>query len=354
MTWFAIRDEETRHFEPADGRLPTDRFLASGSLVIETRLSSDGRPQTLLQFRDVHPWERSLSVKALPCGGIVLIQSQGGETRHMALSIDTSERADLLRITYSWDAPSRRCSLSIERPERGTVRYIDATHPWPLWLDDIKAMALSPYGIEIDNGVEYFAFSDKIEPVGPMPSLSASVPLLANGAFRPAGNIRKGDLVETLENGLVPVLNHVKRHVPARGSFRPVRLRSPYFGLQRDIVVAPDQKLVVSQPMVEYMFGCEAVLLPARHLVNGTSAIWEDRSTTMTYHQLVLPAHETLIAAGSPVESLFIGRLRRKSDLHQRSLLCGCPRQALPEHMLSAHQVLRPFEAITLVEQCAA
>lgn len=354
MTWFAIRDEETRHFEPADRGLPTDRFVPTGSLVIEARLSSDGRPRTLLSFRDVHPWERSLTVKALPSGGIVLVQSQNGEMRHMALSIDTTERADLLRITYSWDAPSRECALSIECPERGTVRHTEAKQPWPLWQDDVKAMALSDYMAEIDRGVEFIAFSDRIEPVGPMPSLSASVPLLCSGAFRPAGKIRKGDLVETLENGPVPVLDHVHRTVPARGSFRPVRLRSPYFGLQRDIVVAPDQKLVVSQPMVEYMFGCEAVLVPARHLVNGTSAIWEDRATTITYHQLILPAHETLIAAGSPVESLFIGRMRRKKDLHERSLLSGRPRHALPEHMLSAHQVLRPFEAITLVEQCAA
>ena len=122
-----------------------------------------------------------------------------------------------------------------------------------------------------------------------MPSLTANVPLLAQGEYRPVAQLMRGDLVHTLEHGLVPILAHVSRTVPARGSFRPVRLRAPYFGLQKDIIVAPDQKLVVSKPMVEYMFGCEAVLVPARHLVNGTSAIWHDLDLTTTYHQLVLP-----------------------------------------------------------------
>ena len=350
MAWFAISDTDRQHF----GWSEAQGFLARGSLVVETHLSTDDRPQTLLSLRERFPWERSLSLQAIPGGGIILITSQQGESSHIALDLDASERSDLLRITYSWDAPARWGRLAIERPERGSVRSILAPRPRPLWLDDIKTMTLSHKLIHLDSDVEFFAFSDEIEPLGPMPSLTANVPLLAQGEYRPVAQLMRGDLVHTLEHGLVPILAHISRTAPARGSFRPVRLRAPYFELQKDIIVAPDQKLVVSKPMVEYMFGCEAVLVPARHLVNGTSAIWHDLDLTTTYHQLVLPEHETLLAAGSALESLFIGRIRRKPEHHAQSLLSPLPRSYLPEHMLSAHPVLRPFEAITLVEQSAA
>jgi len=352
MAWFAISDAERQHFALSQSQ--TQSFLARGSLVVETRLSSDARPRTLLAFHERFPWERSLSLQAIPGGGIVLITSQQGESAHATLELDACERSDLLRITYSWDSPARWGRLAIERPERGSVRSVLMPRPRPLWLEDIRTMTLSHTLTTLDSDVAFFAFSDEIEPLGPMPSLTASVPLLTQDAYHPVARFQRGDFVQTVEHGPVPVLAHIRRTVPARGSFRPVRLRAPYFGLQQDIFVAPDQKLVLSKPMVDYMFGCEAVLVPARHLVNGTSAIWHDLALTTTYHQLVLPEHETMIAAGAALESLFIGRMRRKPEEHAQSLLGALSRAHLPEHMLSAHPVLRPFEAITLVEHCAA
>jgi hypothetical protein len=350
MGWIAISAAEQRWYDGA----PDQAFLARGSLVVEAHLSPEARPQRLLAYQAHHPWERSLSLQAIPGGGVVLVLSQNGESHHVTLALEASERADLLRITYSWDGPARWARLAIEHPERGTVRSVLAPPPHPLWRADIKIMATRPDAVQTDEDLVFFAVSDTIEPLGPTPSLGAHVPLQTSAGYRPVSALTQGAFVDTLERGPTPVLAHLSRTVPAFGSFRPVRLRAPYFGLQQDIVVAPDQKLVVSQPMVEYMFGCEAVLVPARHLVNGTSAIWQDGALTATYHQLVLPNHETLLAAGTPLESLFIGRLRRKLELQAQSQLSAFKRADLPEHMLSAHPVLRPFDAITLVEQCAA
>ena len=106
-------------------------------------------------FRERFPWERSLSLQAIPGGGIILITSQQGESSHIALDLDASERSDLLRITYSWDAPARWGRLAIERPERGSVSSILAPRPRPLWLDDIKTMTLSHKLIHLDSDVEF-------------------------------------------------------------------------------------------------------------------------------------------------------------------------------------------------------
>ncbi len=360
MSWIAISDADSQHYSlngldagtPARAR--QGEALRRGSLVLETRLSPDGRPQNLLAHRVNTPEKRTLSFQAIPGGGIVFVLHQAGETTHAVVDLDSSERADLLRITYSWDVSKNWARLAIERPETGWLTTTLIENAQPLFTDDIRSMTLAPQLLQMDDDVEFFAVSDQIEPLGPMPSLDGLVPIVCQGRYKPLAEIRPGDIVETLEHGAVPVMGKIARNVPARGSFRPVRLRAPYFGLQQDIIVAPDQKLVVSQPMVEYMFGCEAVLVPARHLVNGTSAIWSDNHLTKTYHQLILPGHETIVAAGSALESLFLGRMRRKPERHMASLLAPVARERLPEHLLSAHQVLRPFEAITLVEQCAA
>ena len=105
---------------------------------------------------------------------------------------------------------------------------------------------------------------------------------------------------------------------------------------------------------VEYIFGREAVLVPARHLVNGISAIELSGGATIQYSQLVLPRHESVIAAGCPIESLYLGRIRRKPNELSASLLSGFERRTLPEHAKSAYMIVKPFEAITLMQRRAA
>ncbi|MCW8842918.1 MAG: hypothetical protein OQK00_05830, partial [Rhodobacteraceae bacterium] len=59
-------------------------------------------------------------------------------------------------------------------------------------------------------------------------------------------------------------------------------------------------------------------------------------------------------AAGAYLESLDIGRLRRKGDLHAASLLAGLGRNRLPEHVARPYPVLGAFEASTLATQRSA
>ena len=98
-----------------------------------------------------------------------------------------------------------------------------------------------PTGVAIDD-VDFLAISTRIEPVGPMPALTSRVPLATPNGQVETARLHRGDLVMTDTGDCVPILRKVSRTVPARGSFRPVRLRAPYFGLQRDIVVAPQQQ----------------------------------------------------------------------------------------------------------------
>lgn len=362
MTWLCLADHDVGLFDPKgiSGKtgpaqaVPNNSLVPRGSLMVETRLSPDGRPQTLLDFRRAHPWKGRISLQAIPGGGIALILAQGEDLFHTVLQHGIEARTDVLRITYSWDAPARAGRFAIEHPETGSVIKVATPPPPPLMLEDLRVLTQRPQLREMDEDMLYLAVSNKIEPLGPMPTLTDLTPILTGAGYKRVMDFRRGDTLRADTGDIVPVLETVRRVVPARGSFRPVRLRAPYFGLQQDVVVAPEQRLVIGGSEVEYMFGQEAVLVPARHLVNGVAAIHEEGHRLVRYHQIVLPHHEAMHIAGTDMESLYLGRMRRKPDELDHSLFAGIDRNRLPEHAKSVYPVLKPFEAITLAQNRAA
>lgn len=363
MTWIALSDHATNLFsqsgfiEGRGNKMPVgrcDEHLATGSLLLETRLSQYGVPQQLLGYQRQHPSMSSISLQVTPGGGVVLIVRQGDDVFHATLEHNPAERTEVLRITYSWDVPMRRGWLSVEQP--GTSKYctVELKDPLPLMLADIQELALNTTRRSLDRDVVYLAVSSKVEPIGPMPGLTAGTLLRTPQGFRNVWDFRRGDVVVTASGENVPVLHTVRRAVPALGGFCPVRLRAPYFGLLQDIVVAPHQRLAISGSRVEYMFGVETVLVPACHLVNGRAAVRETGQKVIHYCQLLLPEHDCIDAAGTMTESLNIGRIRRKKDLLGASLLAQLDRATLPEHSQIVAPVLRPFDAIALAEARAA
>ena len=364
MGWIAIAQQNGGRFaaqglgrvSPDTGQDPADetRLMPRGTLLLETRLSPEGRPQTLLAFHRRYPWPSSFCLRALPCGGIILVEAQGDDIRHATLPHDPDGRMDTVRLTYTWDAPARWGQLTLERPETGAIHSVDLPPPHPMLMSEIAAIATDPARRAMDRDVEFFAVSDRVEPVGPMPTLTGRVPIATIAGERRAGDLRRGDMLVTDSGAAVPVLRTVSRTVPALGSFRPVRLRAPYFGLRADIVVAPQQRLVIGGSQVEYMFGREAVLVPAQYLVNGVSALYATGPDLVSYSHVLLPGHEAIMAAGCAVESLYVGRLRRKPAQLERSVLAQADRARLPEHARPVWPVLKPFEAITLAMERAA
>jgi hypothetical protein len=366
MAWIAIADRNDPRFSCsglgcdagragiAAQRNDPQAMLTRGTLLLEARLATDGRPQTLLEWDHPHPWRRGLSLKAIPGGGMVLILSQGHDVVHAVVPHDAVSGDDSLRITYAWDAPARHAVLAVEKVGTTSLFLTELRDPPPLLLRDIEAATLQPAMRIMDRDVAFFAVSTRIEPIGPLPTLDARAPLCTNQGYKPLGRVARGDVLRLVQGGTAPVLAVVRRTVPATGLFRPIRLRAPYFGLQQDIVVAPDQRLLIGGSDVEYLFDQEFVLVPARHLVNGVAAHFCATGPTVTYGQVLLPDHEAILAAGTAVESLFIGRIRRHPARLAVSVLAGAERARLPDHAVSAYPVLRPFEAVALSQRRAA
>lgn len=322
--------------------------------MVETRLSAELRPQILFAFERRYPGAGRFSLQALPNGGLVLVDAQDHEMTHATLPFVGDGRADIVRLSYSWDSDTGFARLTLERPETDLVHSVDVEGPKPVSLEDLRLALEHNIRCDIGEAVSFVAVSDRVEPVGPMPGLTGEIPITTTVGEKPVADLRRGDLVITDRGDTVPVLQVVRRMVPAHGSFRPIRLRAPFFGLKRDISVAPQQRLVMDGTQVEYMFGCEAVLVPARHLVNQRSAFVAKGPDLVTYYHLLLPGHEVLMAYGCQLESLYVGRLRRKPDALAQSVLAGFDRARLPEHAKPVWPVLKPFEAVTLVTTHAA
>jgi hypothetical protein len=361
MGWIALTARDGGLFDPgglAEGRGTQEAdptaLLPRGTVLLETRPAIGPRPQTLLSFGRTHPWKGGFSLQLLPSGGLTLIETQERDVRHATLPFRPDDRCDSLCITYSWDAPARWGRLSLERPGLVGVRSISVPPPHPMPLADLRTAFTDPRQRHLDPEVIFAALSDRVEPVGPMPGLSGTVPVRVPGGYVAAGQLRRGDCVRGTGGAVVPVLHRLARSVPAAGSFRPVRLRAPYFGLRADIVVAPHQRLVIGGSDVEYLFGTEAVLVSACHLVNGSAAVHAEAGPVARYHGLVLPEHEEIEAAGARTESLYLGRIRRKPEVVGMSLLAGLDRARLPEHPRPLWPVLKSYEAITLAMTRAA
>lgn len=359
MSWIGLSDHQDGRFARSgldrdNTKVELPKRLERGTFMFETHVPGQVRPHDLVGVTHHSPWARALMFSALPGGGVAMVHRHKDELIHSALKWTGDGRAHTLRVTYAWDTLLNWGRLALEQPG-GRQTLINTVHtPNPLLAEDLRDLMLGTAARTLSRDLVFSALSTKIAPIGPMPTLHPATPIATPGGYKDAGRLRRGDTVITDTGAIVPVLNTVRTRLPARGSFAPVRLRAPYFGLTQDIVVAPEQRLVLRGSEVEYMFGQEAVLVPARHVVNGYAAIWASCTALVDYVQVVLPGHEVVLAAGCPVESLYIGRIRRDAERLAASVLQDVPSRLLPEHAKPYHQVLRPFEAITLLDQRAA
>jgi hypothetical protein len=112
-------------------------------------------------------------------------------------------------------------------------------------------------------------------------------------------DMRVSNLVMTVSGRTQPIVWIGHRHVdfrnhPNRQRILPVRITAHAFGQglpKRDLLLSPDHLVFVDD-----------VLIPIRHLVNGSSITQIERNT-ITYYHVELPRHDVLLAEGLPAES---------------------------------------------------
>ncbi len=358
MTWIAVEDPGQAPESAAPARGPRERparrraagdVLAKGSLYIEASLGRDRRKEQSLFVLHRRAGVKSHVSVQLGANGTVVFGRRLGRARlQVVLNTDSAQLEGVVRLTVSWDTAARRGLLSVENVALGTLVQKDFADPLPLLHSDIARLNARGDDVSFAPALRCVSLSDRLEPVGISPSFAAGTPLRTPRGYRPVEDLCPGDTVLTTDGHEKNVCWVGAREVPARGRFRPIRLHAPYFGLLRDVVVAPEQRLALRGSEVEYLFGEEAVLVEAHELLNSAFAAAEPAGPTIRYHQVLLDRHELLDVAGAGLESLFVGHLRDMPDVLATTVLRNVAPEQLPRHKKLAYPALRDYEAVTL------
>ena len=177
----------------------------------------------------------------------------------------------------------------------------------------------------------------------------------------PVEELRAGDLVLTRDAGAQPLVWAGGRRIPAavlaeRPELRPVRIAAGALGAAtplRDLVVSPQHRVLVGGRIAARMFGCDEVLVAAKHLVGapGIEVLPDERDAD--YVHLLCDRHEVLRSEGAWTESLLLGSeaMKMLGDAAVAEIAALRPGQVGPEAPapVPARRLLRGREARALL-----
>lgn len=322
-----------------------------GTMMVEFALMpGETGPLSLLALEGRSTVETCLSLGFDGAGRLALLQRRGDAVH--ALSLDAAAECAAggrMRVTWRWDLQHDESLLSLEALDAGSLRQRSATAPLPVTRAEMMALAEARAPARLGPRLDFLALGDHLHPLGPAACFAPSTPIATPRGERPAGSLRPGDLVETVDAGAQPVLWSGRIALPALGSMRPVRLCAPAFGATRDLWLLPQHRIALGGPAVDYLFGEDEVLIAARHLVDGCAAQQPDRPCVLNWHGLLLADHHLLIADGCRIESLGVGRLARQPVLARSTALSDLAAAGtLPQHCAPVRRSLLPFEVQAL------
>ena len=189
--------------------------------------------------------------------------------------------------------------LIINAPEVPDFTAVDTGDGTTTIIVDGEEFTIS--GIPIDN-IDFVCFAEGTR-------------ILTTRGEVPVERLRIGDQVisPAATGGAAPqpviwlghALAEVARH-PRPADVAPIRIAAEALGEGvplRDLRVSPDHAIFL-----------EGSLVPAKHLVNGTSIVQELWHRRVTYWHVELPAHGLLVAEGAVTESYFDDGNRRHFD----------------------------------------
>jgi len=330
-------------------------LMVRGTLVIELQFTAeDDKPQTVIEMVRNAGWIREFKIALLATGQMSLEHRQGDVVSRTVLDFERPDRDSTIRITYCWHAPERVGLLTLANPDTGTQfqSVLDRPQPWP--GDDVAELISNGQGCRFDQTINLLAVSDEVEPVGSYAGFAVGTLVDTDTGPRRIEDLRTGDNVQTSEHGMQPIRQIITHEVPALGRYAPVRLRAPFFGLTRDLTVAPDHRLLITGVDAEYLFGTDSVLVEARYLQKMAGVPRKARASTIRYVQALLDAHVCISVAGAWGESLYLGNLADRPMLHATSPLAHIPVRQLPRHTKIASPQLCGYEAIVLVSALCA
>jgi Ca2+-binding RTX toxin-like protein len=119
--------------------------------------------------------------------------------------------------------------------------------------------------------------------------------------------LRPGDLVITRDNGPQPIRWIGSRTVAGVDKFAPISIAAHVLdGATRPLLVSPQHRVLFTGYKAELLFGCDEVLIAAKHLIDGRDVVVNEQPE-VTYIHMMLDRHEVVYAEGAATESFHVG-----------------------------------------------
>jgi hypothetical protein len=116
--------------------------------------------------------------------------------------------------------------------------------------------------------------------------------------------LKPGDLILTADHGVQQLRWIGGTTLRKPGEHSPIRFKVGVLGNNRVLTVSPQHRMLVVGWKAQLFYGQDAVLVAAKHLVNGTSITQLDVDSVQYLH-LLFDRHELLLAEGVWTESYF-------------------------------------------------
>lgn len=360
MSWIGLRDKSDSVFNPFGVTIPSrsafdlNAIMPKGTLMVEFQSDPRTGVQTIVEYGASQPWAAGLIIQLTATGRLTLEQWQGKARKNFALETGLVSPSDSILVTYSWDAPRRCGVLSIDACDGSPLLYLELTAPLPLSLRDGMRIMADHSHCRFGEGLTFAALSTAVVPIGVMPGLAPQTPVMTPNGYVPVADLRAGQIVTTADGGTAQVRWRGAACLPARGRFAPLVMRAPYHRLLADLTVAPDQRVRMAGPEVEYLFDTPTVALRAGDLLDGSAVLTAPCGKLQTYHQVLLDRMAPMRIAGMVVEGLDITGLRRDPALRSHTILRQMPVELLPRCKHGRVPILQSYEALTLRNLLAA
>jgi Ca2+-binding RTX toxin-like protein len=248
----------------------------------------------------------NVSAADLDGGNLTVVGGEGGETL-----------GDTLNIT----GPA---TINMTGAESGTVTWLDGS---------------------------VLTFSE-IETINYVPCFTPGVLIKTKRGEVDAAEIAVGDEVLTRDNGYQPVrwigsrgLTH--RQIAREESLRPVMIRAGSIAPgwpERDLLVSPQHRVVLSGAQVQLVFGAEEALAAAVHLTRRNGIEQISPKGGVTYIHFMFDRHELVMSNGVWTESFQPGAMSLVGlDSPQRNELFRLFPELLHSHGRSGFPAARPM-----------
>lgn len=157
-------------------------------------------------------------------------------------------------------------------------------------------------------------------------------------------DLKRGMRLKTLDNGDRPVRAVLRREVDASGDLAPVCITAGALGNDRDLLVSPAHRMLISDWRAQMLFGADEVLVSAGNLVRG-DLIYRAPRAQITYYHILMDRHEVIFAEGAPTESFHLSREAADAaefgDSEEGAVAAEIAR-IFPELLMCASRCVRP------------